>query len=100
MTHRNEKYIVFKKKEWEQFQQGSFARELMLLRALDDAVVIRRQDVFAGPALSSYAHSIGVAARLLKRAGNTVEAKQLQDIADYFSEEAELAFDEGYKTPD
>lgn len=96
-----DKYIVFKRDEWNKFEDGGLARELMRTRALDDAVVIRRQDVFAGPALSSYAHSIGVAARLLRvRAGNTVEAKQLQDIADYFSEEAELAFEEGYKTPD
>lgn len=62
-------------------------------RELDDAVVIRRQDLFAGPALHSYASSIAIASRLS-------DDSRLQPIADYFHRQAVLADEEGWKTPD
>lgn len=61
--------------------------------ALADAVVIRRQDLFAGPALHSYAASIGIASRV----GNLPD---LIPVADYFHEQALLADEEGWKVPD
>lgn len=60
---------------------------------LDDAVVIRRQDLFAGPALHSYASSIAIASKLS-------DERKLQPIADYFHRQAVLADAEGWKLPD
>lgn len=57
---------------------------------LDDAVVIRRQDVFAAPALDAYANSIQVA--LMLDPGNE-HAIRLREIADYFSEQAAKSWD-------
>lgn len=64
---------------------------------LDDAVVIRRQDLFAGPALHTYASAIAITVRT-----NTDKeaAKPLQRTADYFHRQAVLADEEGWKLPD
>ena len=64
---------------------------------LPDAVVIRRQDWFASPALASYAASIAIAA---KYTTNEEERKGLLKVADYFEDQAKLAAEEGYKLPD
>ena len=63
---------------------------------LPDAVVIRRQDYFAAPALNAYANSIAIAAKLVPK----LQAEDLIRIADYFHQQAELAAEEGWKTPD
>lgn len=55
--------------------------------AIDDAVVIRRQDVFSTPALDAYYFVL----RLLER---------LQDIADHFHTQAQLAWNTDRKLPD
>jgi hypothetical protein len=65
--------------------------------ALPDAVVIRRQDLFAGPALHSYASSISIASKLNADPDLT---KGLQGVADYFHDQAVLADEEGWKLPD
>jgi hypothetical protein len=65
-------------------------------RSLSDAVVIRRQDYFASPALASYAASIAIAVRFLE---DEVMKKRLTRIADYFQRQSELAAEEGWKLP-
>lgn len=60
----------------------------LMSKAIDDAVVIRRQDVFAGPALHAYAANIRLAATLLK---GTQQEGDLLAIASYFHEQATLA---------
>lgn len=104
---KDEKYIVFKREDFYQMM-GALALptgdvdcapvaqriiEVAETTALADAVVIRRQDLFAGPSLHAYAASITIAARLSDEA-------RLQPIADYFHEQAILADAEGWKVPD
>lgn len=63
---------------------------------LRDAVVIRRQDYLAAPALATYASVIGLASHL-----TTGEVKdRLLDVADYFHQQSELATEEAWKLPD
>jgi hypothetical protein len=61
-----------------------------------DAVVIRRQDLFASPCLFAYSAMISIVA---KNHSNPEVAKELQVIADYFHAQAVLAGEEGYKLP-
>lgn len=96
-----DKYVVFKRHElvtecttWA--RGGELFKDLIGLR-LPDAVVIRRQDYFAAPALDSYACAMQVAARLLP---DGEEKERLTSIADYFHEQAQLASVEGMKVPD
>jgi len=63
-----------------------------------DAVVIRLQDVFAPPALDSYANSIAIALELIASDGE--QWKSLRAIADYFSEQASISWDTNRKIPD
>lgn len=64
---------------------------------LADAVVIRRQDLFASPCLATYASMISLVASNIS---DKAQAKELQRIADYFEDQANLAAAEGYKLPD
>lgn len=64
---------------------------------LVDAVVIRRQDLFASPCLVTYASMISLVASNIS---DKAQAKGLQRIADYFEDQANLAAAEGYKLPD
>ena len=65
--------------------------------SLRDAVVIRRQDYLAAPALATYADCIGLVSK-------TTEDEELQKrllaVADYFHQQAQLAAEEGHKWPD
>lgn len=63
---------------------------------ITDAVVIRRQDLFASPALATYASMIATAIALAPESPNRSELRQ---IGDYFQRMSELAADEGYKLP-
>lgn len=100
MAH-NDKYVVFKREDFERLMDEDRPHMYAAALEVEDAVVIRRQDLFAGPALHSYAHSIALAARIVQT-GNASrdEEKRLQQIADYFHEQALLADAEGYKLPD
>lgn len=84
----DEKYVVFKKDEFEQFlvDCGDGCRP----EALEDAVVIRTQDVYAGPALHAYAGAVLSAAEM--REGDSVR-DDLVRIADYFHDRAVEADD-------
>jgi hypothetical protein len=64
---------------------------------LRDAVVIRRQDYFASPALATYASCIGITSAL---STDQVTKVRLRRISDYFQRQSELAAEEGWKLPD
>jgi hypothetical protein len=102
-VERDEKYIVFKRKP----DRGGLTNgpTYMPEEAIDDAVVIRMQDVFAHAAFSVYANSIALVAGILRSAATDettgVRARQLQDIADYFSKCAEDSYaNQDKKLPD
>jgi hypothetical protein len=63
---------------------------------IGDAIVIRRQDLFASPCLFAYSAMISIVA---KNHSDPKVAKELQIIADYFHAQALLAGEEGYKLP-
>ena len=64
--------------------------------AIRDAVVIRRQDLFASPCLATYASMISLVA---KNHSDPEVSKELLAIADYFEDQAQLAAEEGWKLP-
>jgi hypothetical protein len=106
----NSKYVVFARDhyrqwmdEWPEVNPEEEPREI------EDAVVIRRQDVFAASALFSYANSIRTATEImeLERAGRGGErgpvdevVDRLNEIADYFMRQAEEASKSASKIPD
>lgn len=105
------KYVVFHRDYYEQWMnewpEVNPAEEPL---PIDDAVVIRLQDVFAAPALYAYAASIRTAIEIMERARaatGTPRAEldgivdRLNDIADYFMEQAVKAErSEKMKIPD
>ena len=98
MSGDNEKYIVLRK---DRLPEGYLAvlgsndsTHIVVSDAVvPDAVVIRRQDLFASPCLATYANMIALVAR-------RVEDPELLAIADYFEDQAQLAAEEGRKYPD
>lgn len=71
--------------------------------ALDDAVVIRRRDVFAAPALEAYCNAITCVIDAVRIYAIDLphEVQRLIDIADYFHDQAEKAYTNGNrKLPD
>jgi hypothetical protein len=90
----DDKYVTFKRSDlilvtdgYVTFKTGD---------ELPDAVVIRRQDLIACPALNAYASLIAVAAAVMP---DNKQKYELLDIADYFHRQAELAGEEGYRLP-
>ncbi len=66
-----------------------------------DAVVIRRQDAFAPPALDAYANAIQCVIEVLQQDGiPTHHDSALREIADYFHDQACKAWDSPRKLPD
>lgn len=112
------KYIVIKQKAWEDFlvdmvphlsnSVGAALNGMLETGEVDDAVVIRRQDAFAPPALDGYANSITVAIEAIRNANDgediTEEAaatiRRLTGISDYFHSQARLSWDTNRKLPD
>ena len=116
---RDEKYIVFKRDDWEAFlgEDLPAVEDLSVPEPIEDAVVIRRQDLFAASALDAYSDSIGVSidvaeslrSRILAaakgRAPDEVRhlddaLKRLRGIRDYFKAQADQARADGGKIPD
>lgn len=98
----DDKYVVFKK---EDFVEGKTWREGFKpdARPLEDATVIRGQDLFAAPALHAYANAMGVAISILKQDDRpTTEAivERMREVADYFHQRAVEAEEIGFKLPD
>lgn len=115
----SEKYVVFKVHEFLNFlnkvnslidngwaHDGGEIHKWMEDILIDDAVVIRRQDVFSPPAFDAYANSIMVTIEALKARGITHEGNnpsmvdRLGGIADYFHAQADMAWDTDRKIPD
>jgi hypothetical protein len=92
---KDEKYIVFKRDAWDEwiknFQAGG---EPMALDTVPDAVVIRLQDIFAGPALHAYASSISTVMEIAQASDTPVSVfrpeqwERLNQIRDYFFQQA------------
>lgn len=84
-------------------QQRSRGYPVPLPDEVDDAVVMRRQDVFAAPLFRVYANSIAasmVVAAKLVAPGLHLKSESLSQIAAYFQEQAELSESENRKVPD
>jgi len=94
----DDKYIVFRKPEALLVSDGFITFKVDSV--VPDAVVIRRQDLFASPALASYAASIAIAIRVAESHQDMALVSQLLRVADYFQRQSELAADEGWKLPD
>lgn len=103
---KDDKYIVFKRDEYARWfhvvQKAAANYDVDLPRYLPDAVVIRTQDVFAGPALHGYAAALSIAIHVLKNipVHDPDQVQDLQDIADYFHLRAVEADDGPRKLPD
>lgn len=83
-----EKYVVFKKEEFDNYFQDT--RVHYGLVPLKDAHVIREQDIFAAPVLSTYASSVQTAIEILQHAGQ-VPPDYLYKARDHFFEAARSA---------
>lgn len=64
---------------------------------LADAVILRRQDRFTGPALHTYTAMMNMAVRFMEP---SKERTHLSQLADYFHEQAVLSDEESFKVPD
>jgi hypothetical protein len=97
----DDKYITFKSEDFytlldrDSIGDASFYEKLKSI-ALADAVIIRRQDLFASPCLATYASMISLVA---SREADPDVRVDLMRVADYFEDQAKLAADEGYKLP-
>lgn len=105
-TPNDDKYITFKTDDFMMWvahgvaddeEKFKLAFNDAIMLSLDDAVIIRRQDYFAAPALAMYAATIATTIRLIE---DPDRRAQLVAIADYFTRQSELAGDEGWKYPD
>lgn len=98
---KDEKYMVVKRQDVSSSTATATFRKIDIL---DDAVVIRTGDVFAGPALHSYAANIQVAVNILAQHRPDVDLAGMRAAADYFHERAveadERAAAEDVKTLD
>lgn len=100
--HDDMKYAVFKREDLYTVLRKlgvslEEAESIDLANAeIVDAVVIRRQDVFASPCLLTYAAMISMVA---KNHPDVAVGQELLVIADYFHGQGVLAGDEGYKLP-
>ncbi len=95
MPVNEEKYIVFKRSDFEKTIVPNLETRYRGLE-IQDAVVIRRQDRFASPCLLTYAAMIGMVA---ENHPDRIVAEELLMIADYFHHQGVLAGEEGYKLP-
>jgi len=93
-----QKYIVYKREEFCFDGQQEYCE-------LEDAVVIRLQDVFAAGALYTYAASIRTTVEILSQrsalgSAEVTEIERLNEIADYFMDMAAKAEATAGKVPD
>lgn len=103
---KDEKYVVFKRAEFDEFvsthrEVFEVADPWLFPNALEDAVVIRTQDLFAASGLYAYAHTIMTHIGLMdKTATGYARAGRLREIADYFFDRAREAEETVGKIPD
>lgn len=100
MTIDRSKYVVFKRDDMigmlNEAQAPVEVTGTLLAMRLEDAVVIRKKDIFAASALYSYATAVHSAIELLEvmQAGVVVDESVLEhlaELADYFAGEADHA---------
>lgn len=106
----DDKYVVFDREKFAVWLANAGSGiDLTGLREIPDAVVIRRQDVFAAPTLFAYANSIRTATEIMEMCRAEVGADRsqldpvadrLNSIADYFVTQAERAAKSASKVPD
>lgn len=86
-----DKYVVFKKEDYDRFNKHNNDPNHEP-RNLDDAVVIRSQDVFAGPGLHAYAGVVQTAIDLTKMefgfSDGDDEIAHLEHLRDFFHSKA------------
>lgn len=101
MTIDPNKYIVFKREDFDRWADTIHdADSESMPEALPDAVVIRRKDVFAAPALYAYASTcVSVADVLDITDGQPSMIAGLRDLADFFAGEADAARQTNSKVP-
>lgn len=100
------KYTVFKAHEFDRYKTRGGIYLPPFPQEVEDGIVIRRQDIFAAPGLTAYADSIRTTLNVIQE--NTQGTPdilclvdRLQDLADYFHEEAKKAWTTPYrKIPD
>jgi len=105
---KDQKYVVFKREEFAKCMAALLVEVDPTIpadiasRSLNDAVVIRRQDIFAPPALDAYANAILVVVEGLKLTGLVTPGllSDLTQVADYFHQQAKLAWETNRKLPD
>lgn len=105
----NEKYIVFKREDW--INRSKNGLTMLEGNAVEDAVVIRRQDMAAPPIFDAYSNFYLATAEMLKTLGEgTMETlfehgalqegiDKCQELADYFHLQAVAAWDTNRKFP-
>lgn len=94
----NDKYVVFKADDWNgMVEHAPKLREWGENYALDDAVVIREQDLLAAPMFGLYRDMITL---IIKAHSQPVDIPALMRLADTFDTFAAEATDQGFKLPD
>lgn len=108
----NDKYVVFKREDWRKFAGEVPTSAIQFIPpVLEDAIVIRRQDMFAGPGLFAYANAIQTAIDLRHLQGTSLvlrtkeiqqaQLDRLEELRDFFWEQAMMAsHSETKKIPD
>lgn len=110
------KYVVFKRKDWNDFLSllAVDENEQYAPPSVQDAVVIRRQDEFAPPALDAYANAILITCGGMREflasvpmplrsqlmADWDAKINRLREISGYFHDQAVLSWDAKRKLPD
>jgi hypothetical protein len=98
---KNDKYVVFKAKDvhWEEDRPEDgwhpLVGQVISDNTIGDAVVIRLQDIFAGPGLHGYAAAIQTAIDIARSlpgdAAHLAQWEGLEELRDFFHEQAILA---------
>lgn len=99
----NEKYVVFKREDWDGWLADEGSGPISFPPEVGDAVVIRKQDLFAPGALSEYGNSIVTVLELCANIRIDIgkeRRRHLLDVADYFFTESEDARRGWRKVPD
>jgi len=89
-----DKYVVFKKEDFDRWLSSQDITPVLESYALEDATVIRRQDVFSSVALYAYAAAVLAAKwNIMKQKGGYShrEIDRLEDLRMYFMEQAQSA---------
>lgn len=101
MTTLDHKYVVFRRADYkESTVQGQNGNLIGDPEPLADAVVIRTQDAFSGPALHIYALNITNALKMVSPYTSDDIKANLRRIADYFHSRAVEADERDGKVPD